>query len=230
VSAGVVSFDLDETLWEFMPMMDGALRVTVERLEEREPRATGITVEELHRARSDVGAEMEGTYEQLRTESFRRVLAARGVFDPALPRWMVDMWMTARVESVVLHDDVEPELDELERRGYLLGAITNGNFPLDQLELARRMAFIVHAEHAGGEKPEPAPFALAMELSGGLPSRWVHVGDSIESDVVGAQAFGLKAVWINRRGYPPPDGVTPDAELPSLAGLTGVVESLLAGG
>ena len=24
MNAGVVSFDLDETLWEFMPMMDGA--------------------------------------------------------------------------------------------------------------------------------------------------------------------------------------------------------------
>jgi putative hydrolase of the HAD superfamily len=229
VSTGVVSFDLDETLWEFMPMMDGALRVTVERLEEREPRARGITLEELHRARAEVGAELEGTYEELRMESFRRVLAERGVVDPALPRWMVDTWMAARVETVVLHGDVESELDELERRGYLLGAITNGNFPLDQIELARRMAFIVHAERAGGEKPHPAPFALAMELSGGLPSRWVHVGDSIESDVVGAQAFGLKAVWINRRGFPPPEEVTPDAELPSLAGLTGVVEALLAG-
>jgi FMN hydrolase / 5-amino-6-(5-phospho-D-ribitylamino)uracil phosphatase len=229
VSTGVVSFDLDETLWEFMPMMDGALGVTVERLADREPRAAGITVEELHRVRSEVGGEMQGTYEELRMESFRRVLAQRGVADPTLPRWMVDTWMAARVETVVLHDDVEPELDELERRGYLLGAITNGNFPLDRIELARRMAFIVHAERAGGEKPEPAPFALAMELSGGMPSRWVHVGDSIESDVVGAQAFGLKAVWVNRRGFPPPEDVTPDAELPSLAGLTGVVEALLAG-
>ena len=27
----VVSFDLDETLWEFMPMMDGALGRTIAR-------------------------------------------------------------------------------------------------------------------------------------------------------------------------------------------------------
>lgn len=227
MSAGVVSFDLDETLWEFMPMMDGALQVTVERLEEREPRASGITTDELHRVRSEVGEQMEGSYEELRMESFRRVLAERGVDDPSLPRWMVDTWMAARVDTVVLHDDVEPELDRLEQRGYLLGAITNGNFPLDQLELARRMAFIVHAERAGGPKPEAAPFALAVELSGGLPSRWVHVGDSVESDVLGAQAFGLRAVWVNRRGFELPEGVTPDAELPSLAGLTEVVEELL---
>jgi FMN hydrolase / 5-amino-6-(5-phospho-D-ribitylamino)uracil phosphatase len=230
MSAGVVSFDLDETLWEFLPMMEGALQVTVERLERRCPAASGITIEELHRVRSEVGEGLEGSYEELRMESFRRVLSARGVTDPELPRWMVDTWMAARVDTVVLHPDVEPELDELERRGYLLGAITNGNFPLDRLHLARRMAFIVHAERAGGAKPDAAPFAMAMELSGGLPSRWVHVGDSIPSDVLGAQAFGLRAVWINRRGEQLPEGVRPDAELASLTGLADVVDRLLAAG
>ena len=39
----VVSFDLDETLWEFMPMMDGALRRTIQRLEERVPALAGTT-------------------------------------------------------------------------------------------------------------------------------------------------------------------------------------------
>jgi FMN hydrolase / 5-amino-6-(5-phospho-D-ribitylamino)uracil phosphatase len=224
---GVVSFDLDETLWDFAPMMDGSLAATVEAVARRRPELAGVTVEELHRVRGEVGAECEGTYEALRLESFRRVLAARGVDDPELPRWMVDTWMAARVDSVEVHDDVEPALDELEARGYLLGAITNGNFPLDRLPLARRMAFVVHAEHAGGAKPGAEPFAMAMGLSGAHPSRWVHVGDSIESDVLGAQAFGLRAVWINRRGEPLPEGVTPEAELPSLQGLADVVDRLL---
>jgi FMN hydrolase / 5-amino-6-(5-phospho-D-ribitylamino)uracil phosphatase len=226
---GVVSFDLDETLWEFAPMMDGSLRATVEMLQRQRPEVAGVTLEELHRVRAEVGAELEGTYEELRMESFRRVLAARGVHDPELPRWMVDTWMMARVDSVVVHDDVEPALDELERLGYRLGAITNGNFPLHRLELARRMAFIVHAERAGGAKPAREPFELALTLSGGHPSQWVHVGDSIQSDVLGAQAFGLRAVWVNRRGDVLPEGVVPDAELPSLAGLPEVVEELLAG-
>ena len=225
---GVVSLDLDETLWEFAPMMDGALAATIDQLERLRPEVSGVTLEELHRVRAEVGAELEGSYEELRLESFRRVLAERGVSDPELPRWMVDTWMSARVESVAVHEDVEPALDELERRGYQLGAITNGNFPLHRLELAQRMAFIVHAERAGGEKPGREPFELALSLSGGHPSQWVHVGDSIESDVMGAQAFGLLAVWVNRRGDELPDGVTPDAELPSLEGLATVVERLLA--
>ncbi len=55
-----------------------------------------------------------------------------------------------------LHDDVEPELDALAAAGYVLGAITNGNFPFAQLDVARRFAFIVHAEQLGEMKPAPA--------------------------------------------------------------------------
>jgi putative hydrolase of the HAD superfamily len=56
----------------------------------------------------------------------------------------------------------------------------------------------------------------------------VHVGDGLETDIAGAQAVGMKAVWINRAGIPLPDGYTPDAELPSLAGLDALVTKLLA--
>lgn len=223
----VVSFDLDETLWEFMPMMEGALRRTIERLEERIPALAGtLTVEVLHAYRAALDGEA-GTYEELRMESFRRALADRGVVEEGLPRWMVDVWMAERVFSVELHPDVEPELDLLARAGHLLGAITNGNFPVEKLDVARRFAFVVHAERVGELKPAAAPFLHAAELSGGQPERWVHVGDDLDTDVAGAQACGMKAVWINRSGRPLPEGYAPDAELPSLAGLAELVARLV---
>jgi FMN phosphatase YigB (HAD superfamily) len=223
----VVSFDLDETLWEFMPMMDGALRRTIERLEERIPALKGtLTVDVLHAYRAALAGEA-GTYEELRMESFRRALADRGVVEEGLPRWMVDVWMAERVFSVELHPDVEPEMDRLASAGHVLGAITNGNFPVEKLEVARRFAFVVHAERVGELKPAAAPFLRAAELSGGQPERWVHVGDDLETDVAGAQACGMKAVWINRSGRALPEGYAPDAELPSLAGLAELVASLV---
>jgi putative hydrolase of the HAD superfamily len=226
---GVVSFDLDETLWEFMPMMDRALAVAVDELRQREPSVGPIEVAELHRVRAEVAEQMEGTYEELRRESFRRVLAERGAHNPELSSWMVERWMEARVRTVRLLDDVEPAMDALTARGYLLGAITNGNFPLHRLPLAGRLAFIVHAEHVGEEKPAPAPFARAAELAGigSERERWVHVGDSVESDVLGAQRFGLRAVWLNRRGLDLPEDVHPDAELRSLERLPETVDRLL---
>ncbi len=223
----VVSFDLDETLWEFMPMMDGALRRTIARLEERIPALRGaLTVEVLHAYRAALDGEA-GTYEELRLESFRRALADRGVIEAGLPRWMVDMWMAERVFTVELHADVEPEMDRLARAGHVLGAITNGNFPVEKLDVARRFAFVVHAERVGELKPAAAPFLHAAELARGAPERWVHVGDDLDTDVAGAQACGMKAVWINRAGRELPEGYAPDAELPSLEGLAELVARLV---
>ena len=111
--------------------------------------------------------------------------------------------------------------------GHVLGAITNGNFPFAELAVAAAFAFIVHAEHSGEIKPAAAPFRHAVELSGGDPARWVHVGDDLDTDIRGAQAMGMRAVWINRAGVPLPDGYAPDAELPSLAGLDALVTRLL---
>ena len=77
--------------------------------------------------------------------------------------------MAERTTAVRLHDDVEPELDGLAADGHVLGAITNGNFPFAQLDVAGRFAFIVHAEELGEMKPAAAPFHRAVELCGGDP-------------------------------------------------------------
>lgn len=36
----------------------------------------------------------------------------------------------------------------------------------------------------------------------------VHIGDSLSSDVKGAGALGIHAIWLNRSGKEVPDGVT----------------------
>lgn len=227
---GVVSFDLDGTLWDFAPMMDGALAAAIASLERHHPELSGrLTVAELHRHRALVGQEMHGTLEQLRRESMRRALRSLGRDDAQLAEWLADELLAARAEVVGVHSDVEPVVDELLRRGHMVGAITNGNFPFERLPLAGRFAFVVHAEHVGEMKPGPAPFRRAVELVGQDPGRWVHVGDELVTDVQGAQSFGMLAVWLNRSGEPPAAGVVPDAEVASLLDLPDLVDALLAG-
>ena len=163
---GVVSFDLDGTLWEFAPMMDGALAAAIDSLERRHPELAGrLTVADLHRHRELVGRAMQGTLEELRRESFREALRSVGG-DPQLAEWLGDELLAARADVVGVHSDVEPVVDELLARGHVVGAITNGNFPFEQLALAERFAFVVHAEHVGEMKPAAAPFRRAVELAG----------------------------------------------------------------
>lgn len=227
---GVVSFDLDGTLWDFAPMMDGALAAAIGSLERHHPELAGrLNVAELHRHRELVGQEMHGTLEELRRESMRRALRSLGRDDAQLAGWLADELLAARAEVVGVHSDVEPVVDELLRRGHVVGAITNGNFPFGRLALAARFAFVVHAEEVGEMKPGPAPFRRAVELAGLGTRHWVHVGDELVTDVQGAQTFGMLAVWLNRGDQPAPAGVQPDAEIASLHDLPDVVDALLAG-
>lgn len=76
---------------------------------------------------------------------------------------------------------------------------------LADLGLAPLIDMLLTSEAAGCAKPDPAIFALAVERCGGDPARTVMVGDAWETDILGARAAGLRAVWFNRWGTPAPE-------------------------
>ena len=66
----------------------------------------------------------------------------------------------------------------------------------------------------------PAIFQLALDKLGVEPENVWHIGDSLASDVAGAKASGLTAVWLNRHGaVRKEDDPQPDHEIASLAEL-----------
>lgn len=40
--------------------------------------------------------------------------------------------------------------------------------------------------------------------------RVIHIGDSLTSDIQGAQSLDIAAMWLNRLGKPQADGIEPD--------------------
>jgi len=58
--------------------------------------------------------------------------------------------------------------------------------------------FVVSSEYSRSYKPEPGIFQTALDLTGWSADRVVHVGDSLHSDVGGAQNVGIRAAWVNR--------------------------------
>ncbi|GGG53584.1 hypothetical protein GCM10010918_02870 [Paenibacillus radicis (ex Gao et al. 2016)] len=51
------------------------------------------------------------------------------------------------------------------------------------------------------------------------PAEVLHVGDSLISDVSGAQQAGIKVAWINRNHKPLPSNCSPDYIVKSLEEL-----------
>ena len=63
--------------------------------------------------------------------------------------------------------------------------------------LASRFAHLVTSQDARAYKPRPEMFRAALALLGLGPDEVIHVGDSLSSDVAGAQRLGIPAASVN---------------------------------
>ena len=70
----------------------------------------------------------------------------------------------------------------------------------------------------GAAKPDVAMFERALALAEVEPAVAVHVGDSVENDVEGARAAGIRSVLVARDGGHPPgvEAIRSLTELPAL--------------
>ncbi|MYA22257.1 MAG: HAD family hydrolase [Gemmatimonadetes bacterium] len=62
--------------------------------------------------------------------------------------------------------------------------------------------------------PHPAIFTSAASRLGMAPSEIWYVGDTLETDMVGAKQCDMSAIWYNRRQQEPAD-IPVDAEVRS---------------
>lgn len=119
--------------------------------------------------------------------------------------------------------DAAPALEALRAGGRRLALVSNWDCSLeDWLEpsgLIELVDMVVTSAGAGAAKPDPAIFGRALALLGAEPCGATHVGDSLDKDVEGARAAGIRPVLVWRGGGRPPAGVQAIrslAELPSL--------------
>ena len=52
------------------------------------------------------------------------------------------------------------------------------------------------------------------------------VGDSLSSDILGGINAGIRTCWVNTNHYPPKPEIRPDFEIPALADLEALLETL----
>lgn len=89
---------------------------------------------------------------------------------------------------------------------------------------ALKLDGLVSSERARSYKPDRAIFEYALKLMGAAPGRVLHVGDSLHSDVGGAQSLGIATAWIKRDGRISDIGTSrPDYTIGSLLELDSIV-------
>ena len=111
---------------------------------------------------------------------------------------MTRAWENA--EHFDLFDDVLPVLDDLRARGLLLGLLSNTARDLDAFVRHHRLAVdaVLTSRTHGRTKPHESIFRRMLELLGVEPREAAMVGDTVEDDVEGAEAVGMKGVLLDR--------------------------------
>jgi putative hydrolase of the HAD superfamily len=119
------------------------------------------------------------------------------------------------------YPEVPEALARLRAGGARLAVVSNWDVSLhdvlERTELRPLVDAVVISAEIGAAKPQPAIFHAALERLRATAADALHVGDSLELDVAGARAAGLRAVLVARDGAPAPPGV------PTVSSLLGVL-------
>ena len=159
----------------------------------------------------------------LREEMFRYNRAQYGtpIRYEDLVKHYLDMWGCDTAPAVAyrrlcdgfsahypVHRDVLPTLQELRRRGYRLGIVTNGssypqNRKLDYAGLRPYVDAVLVGGDEGVQKPDPLIFRRAAARLGVPAECCAFVGDHPLTDINGAAAAGMSV--IRKDAQHPPD-------------------------
>ena len=220
-------FDADNTLFDF----DAAERRTHQILCEKH----GLSFSEAgyqlyHRCNAELWHDYDCglcTKEFILTERFRRYLERSGeTGDPAA---LNRTHMTALGANAILFPGAEALCRKLAEH-HALYLLTNA---VESVQRARfegsaiapyfRDVFI--SETVGCGKPSPAYFDYVYQAVPGLtPENGLVIGDSLSSDIQGANNAGLDCCWFNPGGLSRPDHLRIDYEVRSIKEIFAVAD------
>jgi HAD superfamily hydrolase (TIGR01509 family) len=210
-----VLFDIDDTLCEYRRSGDELLALAFET-HDTEP---FFAIEDYY-ARYAEFADHTDTIDELRAECFAAIADERGR-DPALGRALADAYTDERDHRNVRFVPGARKAVMALASDHRMGVVTNGPPAMQSQKLAalgldETFETVVHAGYDAPAKPDPAPFHRALDSLDGEPASSVHIGNSLSSDVAGAQAAGLQSVWLDDGSEPDP---VPDHTLASMEEL-----------
>ena len=210
-----VLFDLDDTLLRYRRSSGTLLRESFDAVGVDPVFPVEAYYDQFRRF-----ADRTDSVAELRQECFAALCAERGR-DPDLGRRVADAYAAERdhrnVEWVAGAREVMGSLSER----YRIGVVTNSpadaaRQKIDAAGVDDYTETIVFAGHDTPAKPAPEPFERALDALEADPEHAVHVGDSLRSDVAGANAAGLRSVLFapDDAGVEAPDGSGGDRDVP----------------
>ena len=208
----LLTFDLDNTLWDVWPVIDRANGAFRSWLESSYPDLHPLYHDDaVHQARAAILEEdptLAGRPSLFRRKLMQHVLAPASMDAEELEQITeagFEVFFAER-NRIDLFPYARELLESLSCQ-YEIIAISNGNADLERVGLRQYFKGHLIAEQTMRPKPEPFMFEEALRMAGVEAHEGLHIGDHAEEDVDAALAVGMKAIWFNPEGAPREDDV-----------------------
>jgi len=197
----VVSFDLDDTLYDNVPVMQRAEAEVTAFLHRQYPQSQVWDTHDWQHLRLKMmqsDATLASNMTLLRLATLEHGLRQLGVAATAAKSGAdaaMDLFLAHR-NQVQVPAEAHELLARLQPQ-YQLIAISNGNVNVEKTALAGCFAHVFQPTEQLRGKPHQDLFAAAMAVYPQLqPQDFLHVGDHPYSDILGAQRVGWQSAWF----------------------------------
>ncbi len=214
-------FDLDHTIWDFDRNAEETLHELYRtyNLQHIGLHSPDVFIEVYTRNNHQLWADYhigKISKEVLRATRFSKTFIELGVSPDLIPAKFEDDYVLLCPRKTNLFPHAHETLLYLQEK-YTLHIISNGFKESTELKigntgLAKYFNTIFISEIIGFNKPDKAIFEHVFKATDAKVAESLMIGDSIEADIRGAQAFGMKAIYFNPGNKEKPEDVTDQIE------------------
>jgi putative hydrolase of the HAD superfamily len=227
----LISFDLDDTLWDGQKAVRAAQQAMQDWLTQHHPliaeRAISGRYLELRQEIANDHPERTHNLTFTRKEILRRLFLEHShTEDQALVHAESAFNSFFKVRNQVCYfEDALSVISKL-KIDFQIAALTNGNADLNATGLKSYIDHFYSAELIGAAKPDTRMFKTLLADTDLKPEQCIHIGDHPEHDILSAQSLGINTIWFNAQEKKWPGNSGPKWEIQTFSQLQQVIHEI----
>ena len=222
-------FDIDDTLFDTATLVKMARMNAVKAMIE-----SGLPIRDVQRGYRSLLTIVK-KYGANYDHHFDRLLEDLGcAHDPKIIAAGIVAYHDTKLAYLKPDPDLIPTLIALRDNGCKIGIVSNGRSvkqweKIIRLGLQNFFHVVVISEEAGFEKPDSKIFKVALKKLNVKANEAVYVGDTLETDIFGANKSGLISVRLlkrKRRESQPDKAIRPKVTIRRISELLSLLETI----
>ena len=230
-----ILFDLDDTLYDYESTHKKSMNEVYTFLKKEINMTRKKFLKLFEQSKEEIKMELSGTASSHnRVLYFQRLVEKiHGTLEANLIKKLYRTYWDYFIKEMNIGNGVLETLRELKKRNLKIVLVSDMTTYVQlrkiiKLKINKYLDYLVTSEETESEKPHSIMFLLALKKANCLPSEAIMIGDSRNKDIAGANAGGIKTIWItNSKNLPSEKGYKkPEYIIKKIPELLNIIDKL----